>query len=290
MRIVTSLSVPHEQRSRVQTSLYPKSSPSPASAKVGARRLVLEICNRRIVTCAHAVARCARFGRAGLVRRIRRAPARSLLSLRWEKARLVTIRTTTTAGNRDRDGRVELRCHTPPSPSTNIPGESRSIRPSGCSPHLPRTRPLTRTPGALSRALCFVGPRAVRGAVRAVVLREESERPECAPSLLSSATTGRARDPRLHPRRAPAPTWRPSRESFAPPSRAGRLLRVTSGSGPFGPLPAVPADVAFRLPTSLRGLLDVDESRSAFRHRSGGPSDAETSGGPASSPCSTEEP
>lgn len=94
---------------------------APASAKVGARRLVHEICNRRIVTCARVVAGCARFGRAGLVRRIRRAPARSLLSLRREKARLVTIKTTTTAGSRDRDGRIELRCHTPPSPPTNIP-------------------------------------------------------------------------------------------------------------------------------------------------------------------------
>jgi hypothetical protein len=35
------------------------------------------ICNRRIDTCAHDVARCARFGRAGLLRRIRRAPWRS---------------------------------------------------------------------------------------------------------------------------------------------------------------------------------------------------------------------
>lgn len=282
MRILTSLLVPHEERGRVERPSIRNRHLAPASAKVGARCLVHEICNRRIVTCAHAVGGCTRFGRAGLVRRIRRAPARSLLSLRREKARLVTVGTTTTAGNRDRDGRVELRCHTPPSPPMNIPDESRSIRLPGCSPHLPRTRPLTRTPGALSRALCFLDREHVRGAVRAVVPREENERPECAPSLLSSSTTSRARDPRLHPRRAPAATWRPSRKSFVSPSRAGRLFRVTSGSEPCGPLPAVPADVAFRLPTSLRGLLDVDESRSAYRHRSGGPSDAETSGGPAS--------
>lgn len=66
----------------------------------------------------------------------------------------------------------------------------------------------------------------MRGAVRAVIPREENERPECAPSLLSSSTTSRARDAHLHPRRAPAATWRPSRESFVLPSRAGRLFRA----------------------------------------------------------------
>lgn len=60
--------------------------------------------------------------------------------------------------------------------------------------------------------------------------------------------------------RAGNPSFCPRGQDVSFESRAARTFR---------PLPAVPADVAFRLPTSLRGLLDVDESRSACRHRAG---------------------
>lgn len=128
---------------------------APTSAKGGARCLLEEICNRRIVPCAHAAAGCARFGRAGLARRIRRAPARSCSPCDGEGAS-GDGRDQTTAGSHSLAGRFLRRCQAPPSPPMNDPDESRSIRPSGRSPHLPRWRPKARTPRALLHALSLV--------------------------------------------------------------------------------------------------------------------------------------
>jgi len=130
--MITSISVPHEERGRVERGPSARNrhlAPPPLRLELDASysKSAIDESLRALTT----VGGCARFGRAGLTRRIRRAPARTRLSLLREKARLVTIRTTTTAGNRDRDGRFELRCHTPPSPPTNDPDESRSIRPPG---------------------------------------------------------------------------------------------------------------------------------------------------------------
>lgn len=102
-----------------------------------------------------------------------------------------------------------------PSPSTNE------------TPDADAGSPLTRSFSLLDREH-------VRGAVPAAVPREENARPECAPSLLSSALP---REHETHTFILVEPPRRPGgRHGNSSPALAGRrLFRVTSGSGTFRP-------------------------------------------------------
>lgn len=77
-RDATSISVAKLAKGRVVRNPLLTSPPSSFHREERARCLEPKHCNRRIKTCAHDVARCTRFGRAGPARRIRRAPWASL--------------------------------------------------------------------------------------------------------------------------------------------------------------------------------------------------------------------
>lgn len=96
------------------------------------------ICNRRIDTYAHDVARCTRFGRAGPTRRIRRAPWRSpdLRSDGTEPGD-ACFRPLRRGSITATDGSSSVATR-PFSPSKSVPFDGRSIQPPGALLTYPR--------------------------------------------------------------------------------------------------------------------------------------------------------
>lgn len=203
-------------------------------------------------------------------------------------------RDRTTAGSRSLAGRLQRRCQAPLSPPMNDPDESRSIRPSGRSPHLLRWRLTTRTPRAVLHARLWFWTECLLDASRWFLPLAGTRRARdpaalhrfCHPSCLAST-----RPPCCHPRRTPAFAWlgRPGnpfdsslRRSRSFESRAALDLSILRRRCRVRR--CVPT------PTHCVGCWTSTGPRSAFRRRSGSLPDAETSDEPASLPCSTEGP